>query len=471
MRAASRGALGLLVAAALSVPARAADPPAGPAPLGIREAVALALEKSPDLLDSRDLLKSAEANLAGVRALFLPQLTPFFGRTPHDGDLGPRSDVGAALSQQFSFGPRILAQARATSAPGEEDYGSTFSATVEQPVLKGADPVVPKEPLRAARRLVDTQGRSLSTRRRQTVVAVWGSYLAAVAAEELLAVARESAERSGKLLEASRARFAAGSVSRLDVLRAEQLLASALAYAADTQAARDDTQDALGRILGQGPGSRFLLDAPERLPVQPPEVEEAVAASRTLREELVEERERVRDAEVQVRIAKSLVLPSLNLAAGWNATGAGADAWEAITSPGSGTFSLGFRASADVNRGQTLAQKAQAEISLGTARRSALLMEQDVERQVRAAARRLAAARQRFAIEEANLEVARTQLEVAALRFEKGLSDNFHVVDAENLYNSARVALLSSRNAVLLAGLDLLSAAGLLAPEDFTAPR
>lgn len=459
----------LSLAAVLPVPA--AEPPAGPAPLAIPEAVAVALARSPDLLDARDLLARAEANLAGVRALFRPQVTPFFGRSPHDGDLGPSTSLGATFSQQFAFGPRVLASAQASSVSGEDGYDSAFSASVQQPLLRGADPAVTREPLRAARRFVETQSRSLSTRRRQTVLATWSAYLSAVASEELLLVARESADRSGKLLEASRARFAAGSVSRLDVLRAEQLLASARAYAADAEAARDDAHDALGRLLGMGPGSRFLLDAPERLPVETPEVEAAVTASRTHREELVEERERLRDTEAQLRIAKSLVLPSLDLDVGWSATGSGSGAFDALTSPGRSAFSLGFRASADVNRGQTLSQKVQAEIAVGTARRAAQLLEADVERQVRAAARRLSAARQRLAIEETNLEVARTQLEVAALRFEKGLSDNFHVVDAENLYNSARVALLSSRNAVLLAGLDLLSAAGLLVPEDFAAPR
>lgn len=444
---------------------------AAPEPLTVGAAVAAALVANPELLDSRDALAQAEASLSGVKAGFLPQLSPFLTRIPTDGDVGPRTRAGAILSQQFSFGPRVLASADAVSSSTGEGYDSSFSASVSQPLLKGADPAVPREPLRAARRFVATQSRSLSTRRRQTVVTVWGAYLGAVASEELLAVARESAGRSETLLLASRAKFEAGTVSRLDVLRAEQLLASARAYAADAAAARDDAHEAVARLLGKPPQTRFLLDPPTRLPVELPDEEAAVAASRVNRDELIEQRERVKDAEVQLRIAKSLVLPSLDVTAAWRAAGRGDTALEALGSPGTSTFTLGLLAQADVNRGQTIAQRTQAEIAVGTARRGAQILEEDVERQVRATARRLRAAREREAIEEANLEVARTQLEVAALRFEKGLSDNFHVVDAENLFNSARVAAISSRHAVLLAGLDLLAASGLLVPEDFAAPR
>jgi outer membrane protein TolC len=42
------------------------------------------------------------------------------------------------------------------------------------------------------------------------------------------------------------------------------------------------------------------------------------------------------------------------------------------------------------------------------------------------------------------------------------LSDNFNVVDAENLLNSARLLELDSRFAILLARLDCLYSSGLL---------
>ena len=98
---------------------------------------------------------------------------------------------------------------------------------------------------------------------------------------------------------------------------------------------------------------------------------------------------------------------------------------------------------------------------------AAEVMGQMESRFVASAARRLATGRARLALDEANEEVARMQLEVAELRFGKGLTDNFFVVDAEGLYNAARISLLTSRQQVLLDELRLLSEAGLLRPEEF----
>ena len=191
------------------------------------------------------------------------------------------------------------------------------------------------------------------------------------------------------------------------------------------------------------------------------------AAALSSREEVVEARERAKDAEVQLRIAKSLLLPSLDAGLTWSAAGSGNRLGNALGSPGPSVWTLGFSSQAPLNLGTQLAAKSQAEVTLRAARRGVESLEADVVRQVRAAARRLATARDRLAIDAANEGVAKMQLEVAELRFSKGLTDNFFVVDAEGLYNSARVSLLTSRQQLLLDELRLLSEAGLLRPEEF----
>jgi outer membrane protein TolC len=90
------------------------------------------------------------------------------------------------------------------------------------------------------------------------------------------------------------------------------------------------------------------------------------------------------------------------------------------------------------------------------------VLEDDFAREVRRAYRRLDALRRNHEIAEENERVAELQAEVARLRFEKGLSDNFNVVDAENLLNSARLLELDSRVSILLARLECLYSSGRL---------
>jgi outer membrane protein TolC len=198
----------------------------------------------------------------------------------------------------------------------------------------------------------------------------------------------------------------------------------------------------------------------------PPE-ETAIAAALGAREEVVEARERVKDAEAQLRIAKSLLLPSLDAALTWSATGRSGSFGGSLWPSSGSAWTLGFSSQAPLNLGAQLAARTQAEISLRAARRAVERLEADVATQVRAAARRLATNRERLALDAANEEVSRMQLEVAQLRFSKGLTDNFFVVDAEGLYNATRVSLLTSRQQVLLDELRLLSDSGLLRPEEF----
>lgn len=450
----------LLLAGALGAPAPTE-------PLPVAKAVEMALTANPDLLDAVDRAALAAASLSSARSQFLPQVTPYLSPSFRDGGAPALQRYGVGVSEQLPFGPRISGSAEASRLEGGEEWDSAHQLMLSQPLLRGLDPAVTREPLRAARRFVATQERNLSVQKRATVVAVWGAYLSAVLQDALVAEAAGRTERAAKILEASRAKEEIGSVSRLDVLRAEQLLAQARSQENDTRNAREDAHDLLARLLGRPAGSRFALAAPERLPLSAPPEEESIAASLSSREEIVEARERVRDAEAQLRIAKSLLLPSLDAALTWSATGRSGGFGSALGSPGASVWTLGFSSQAPLNLGDRLAARSQAEISLRSARRAAENVEADVARFVRSAARRLATSRERLALDEANEGVARMQLEVAELRFGKGLTDNFFVVDAEGLYNSARVSLLTSRQQVLLDELRLLSEAGLLRPEAF----
>jgi len=457
-----------LVVTCVARPTHAADTPES---LTVEQAVDSALVASPDLLDVVDRARGAAANLSGTRSLFLPQVTPFYDRTVNRDATGNTTRFGSFFSQQFLFGPRLLGSVETTTpddATGE--YATHYALELDQPLLRGLDPVVTREPLRAARRFDEGSRRAVATMRRQTVVAVWAAYLDAVVAEELVVLAGERLARADKLHEASRAKLESGTVSRLDVLRSEQLSASARREENESKSARDDAHDALARLTGRPPGSRFVLLTPERVPVAVPGEPEAQAFAKAHLEDLLEERDRVKDAEAALRIARSAVLPSVSAFGLFSADGRSSKVFDSFTTPGRPTWSLGLRSEATLNLGLVLGQKAQAQIALETERRRARVLEDDVARRVARSARRLATARERLSIDDANLEVARMQLDVANLRFEKGLSDNFNVVDAENLYHAARVSYVTSKSALLLSELDLLLVSGLLEIRDFV-PR
>lgn len=453
-------------------PATGANAPALVESLSVEEVVEAALQASPELLDTVDQLASAQANLAGVRSNFLPQVTPFFNRLVRDDTNGTNSLFGVSVSQQFSFGPLLkgLLQVLRPSLSGT-GYASAYSFEVNQPLLQGADPVVPAEPLWQATLFRNTQARAVTAFRRQTVLTAWTAYLNVALGSSLVENSREQVARADRIVAASEAKYAAGTVSRLDVLRSQQLAASARLQLNDSVNFLADAQDALTRLTGRPPGATFRVVLPRSLPVKVPDDDTAIDHARAHREAILEQQERLRDAEISLRIARSNILPSLSAYAGWGGTGASSTLGGSLSAIGPSSFTLGFRSNASLNVGLSLAQKREADIALGAARRNLSVMEQDVVRDVRQSLRRLRLAQERLPIEEANLEVAAAQFEVANMRYEKGLSSNFDLVDAETLHNSSRIAVLTSRNELLLAELGLLVTSALLDPADFVVSR
>jgi outer membrane protein len=439
-------------------------PQTAPRPLTIGETLRAAYYGNPDLLNQNDALLSARIAERGVASLFLPQVTPFFDTLRVQGGGVRAQQYGVTASQQFSFGPLIEGTATQTRAPtGSTDdrYATGYSVTLSQPLLGGADPAVTGEPLREARRQVDTQVRSLEVLRRRTVLLIYQLYLGLARQEEAAHLAADRMERARKLSQFSEARFLAGGVSRLDVLRAEQQLASAEVDRNDAWNLADDLRDQLRRAAGLAAQFDFRILAPDGIPRAEPELDTALSSVVSRRPEAIEAQELVRDSRIAVRITRSLELPSLDGVLSYEAFGAGQSAGDALPVRQS-AFLFGFRSRYGLNHTALYAQRREAEVTLASRERNYQLLEDDLARDVRRAYRRLEAERHNEAIASENLKVAELQAKVARLRFEKGLSDNFNVVDADNLWNSAKLLELDSRINILLAQLDCLYSSGTL---------
>jgi len=441
--------------------------------LTIGEVLRAAMERNPDLLNVLDALRTARLAELGVASTFLPQVSPFY-TTDRTRDSSRRTDsYGVTASELFPFGTRLDGAATLTRVPGdpvENPYGSDYRLTLTQPLLRGADPAVTREPLREAHRATISNQRTVEILRRRTVLLVYQTYLGMARQQEALRLAAERSERSMKLTEFSRARFQAGSLSRLDVLRAEQQEASAELARNGASISVEDFRDDLRRAAGLGRDLLFRIRSPEELPLIEPDEGEAAEGVLDRRPEAIEARDQITDSEFALRIAKSLQLPSLDGVLTYEAIGAGPSTGDALR-PRNPTLLFGLRSQYGLNATILYAQRREAEIALETRRRNFQVLEEDLVREVRRAYRRLTQAAHDHEIASRNAEVARLQAQVAQLRFEKGLSDNFNVVDAENLWNSARLLELDSRIAILLARLDCLFASGRLEIPPFLQQR
>jgi outer membrane protein TolC len=175
--------------------------------------------------------------------------------------------------------------------------------------------------------------------------------------------------------------------------------------------------------------------------------------------DLEEARAEVDDAQRGASLARQNLLPQLDLNVGVNKEGLGntfSSAWNA----GDQRVNLYFTASYPIERSTDLVNKAVADITVNSVRRSLRQRELEVETQVRAAVRELEQVKKSVDLQRQGVDIAQQQLRLATLRYQRGLASNFDVVDAESSLVLARIALVSLLTRYQVARVELLRTTG-----------
>ena len=233
--------------------------PAAPLPLTFDQALERALAANETLRVVEQGVRLGEARVAEASAAFLPS---------------------AALSYQYQplqrF-PEIVIPA-GVFGPDEQRFEASFvrknvlQLDLSQSLYAGGRLTNTRE---LQRRSLEGSALALERARQELHLRVVQTFFAALMNEQAMRVADEGIALATRQLELARVRFEAGSVARLDVLRAEVELANARARRIQARAAVDQSHQALRTVLalpqsqvlqlqgtldeGAGPGSREAL--------------------------------------------------------------------------------------------------------------------------------------------------------------------------------------------------------------------
>jgi outer membrane protein TolC len=343
------------------------------------------------------------------------------------------------------------------------------------------------------------------------VLEVAATYFDIVRQQRLVDASAVAHERAVRLKTASEARMSVGLATRLDVLRADLLVSQAVAGLDDRQTALADAEDRLKLLIGHPVNSALriagddldefigayevtaLQDGAMVQRVDEPAaagldsalvysaeqgvaagLEEATAAALRPfvatalgnRVDVQQARARVEDAELAASVATWRLMPDVTLNASYSQQGLGTP-WGAAFNELYGGWSVGITTSYTLDRAPQMAAFSSASLSARAAERDLAELHERVAAEVRRAHRGIVRADKGIAIQAQAVELSQKQLELAELRYERGLADNFDIIDAEtNLFN-AQSALVSARVDRALAGLALELAMGLLDPEEY----
>jgi len=230
----------------------------------IAEAVQLALERNPAVVAAAANVRVNEARVLSARASFEPTVTV-----------------------SGSTGANVL---RTTS----DSLTGSVSAGVTHLVYDGG---IREAQFRQAQAQAESARLALAVARNDVALNTVQTYMALVVGEQLIRVREQTAAQVRTQLQQARAAFAAGTVPRADVLRAESQLATAEFDLLDAQTQTEVRRTNLRTLLVVDPASPIGVSFPASIPLVDVSAEEAARRA--------DERPEARRAQADVRASEA----------------------------------------------------------------------------------------------------------------------------------------------------------------------
>lgn len=286
------------------------------------------------------------------------------------------------------------------------------------------------------------------------------SYYDLVLAKELYQKAQQSLSRSLENLASARDRQAVGLVSKVDVYRAELAVLNGKRFVADQKRALRRANNTLTELLRLDTSGEYVET--EAITMMTPVIPE------NWEEELFNTRLDWRAHKVSLQInslemkkARRDLFPDIGLSFTLEQKGEGDSFSESIELDQT-NWSVQLKMLSDLDSFDERNTLKRVRLDRARLKREKAALRRKIQTEVKEAFEDLAAEEQNHQINLEKLKQAKLALDLAQTRYDKGLSDNLDVIDAENAYSDAELDTDRSVTAYNLAAVTLAYKLGVL---------
>lgn len=440
--------------------------------LSLRAAVGEALDHNDRLVNQRDVVEQTDLGVRLANNNFRTKVTPnilgSFGQT----DVANQT-YRVDVTKRFLTGTeaRIGVGTSTAQIPPDRDaaiqedirfYNADTTLTINQPLLKGFGPAV------AGRQVASAELRRADAVRQRTMdeqqigVDVARQYYRVVGQQAMVGIARQSLDRSRKLLEASQAKLEAGLVSQLDVYRAQQLVAQGELQLSDALSAVEDALDDLRLTLGRDPDSTLRVsDDIPNAPETPMAVDDAVKTALTRRLDLQSAAAAMDESARSIAYTRNQLRPQFDASLALTRRET-ADSLPSSFGLDNFKFATFFTIAMPVDRTPQLIDYQNALIDRDRRSRDLEMLRKRIAADVKRALRETARTTERLRVAQESVQISRQEVEVAQFRYDRGLSNNLDVVAAEGGLLQAESRRVGALADLALARLSLRGTLGIL---------
>jgi len=325
-----------------------------------------------------------------------------------------------------------------------QDFGSSLRVRVIQPLLRGGGVVVATRPIRDAEFDLRIEEARLRADILRITATTKSAYYNVILTEKIIAVTEEAIRRDKTLIEASKALFEAGLVTKRDTISAELLLAQDTASLISAQSGLATAMNTLLDTLGLPFATQFaLLDKDLSIQPVPMELDRWIATAITNRPEVVEFEERLGKSSLNIRVARNTVFPQLDLVGSYEKAQHASAFGRSLDLKGQ-AWSVGLVFSVPIGNVAARAALTRAETELTLLQQALLQTKRQIEVEVRTNAIQLRKSLERIRPLTIVIELAKGKLEIATARFALGQATNFDITDAQEKLLGAETNLLEA---------------------------
>lgn len=452
-----------LIALVCGTPVFAASGTDAPHQLSLVEYVTLALRDSDSARNIQDSLSLTQLGTEGAEFEFETRLVPVaqlrLGANQGTQTLGLEAQRTIEFGTTFATG---VASQKIKSDNFEvtNPYSTRAFVRISQGLFRRWGKTYNRAPLTVAE-LEQQKDKLLAHRERQSlIVDAVQRFYATLLSQRLVEKSKQALIRAAKHLEAADSRQSAGLVSKVDVYRAELARLAAENALKDRWRAQRSNAERLHELLALRDVEVLRLEDQiiAMTPVIPDDWEEALPQYRSdWRAHLTD----IEIAELSLYRAERNLHPDLALSLVLERQGFG-DSYSESTNLDQPDWSVQLELRSSLHLTEEKMALTRERIRRSKIARQTQALKRSIYREAREAFEDLAAEERRHRIGGERLEQAKLALELSQIRYQRGLSSNLDVLDAEAAYSQAELDILRTLVAYNVASVRLGHALGIL---------
>ena len=423
-----------------------------------------ALQESDAALDLRDLITLNDMSVKTEEYEFDYQIIPLTN-IGFAQDVGSQT-LGVEVKQKHEYGTEITAGLRGDRTDLNSAYVVENSHTaraylkVSQGLFRRWGKKYNLSSLNIAKLKRKEQQLNNARSRQDLILQTATNYYQVLLARRLIQTSAQALERSREHLEAATSRQSIGLVSKVDVYRAEIAALNAESNHHDKKLGLRKTMDAFRESLGMEDDSPITVTAPVTMitPVVPEDWEEALFQNRLDWQSHRIQREY---GALTLYKAQENVAPDLSLNFGVEQKGEG-DSIDDASEMDETNWSIQLQLNSTLDLFHERSNLARETLNNRKLQRKGAALKRKILREARESFEDLKAQERFYQINLKRMEQSESALELTQIRYERGLSDNIDVLDAESAFSDAEFDASKALVAYNIAAIKLASSLGVL---------